>query len=69
MFVGRHEAIERLCGLVRTANRGKFRIGFITGERGIGKSSLASFVRRLCEREGIGTGCHVYLGGCTTCRR
>ena len=36
LFVGRHEAIERLCGLVRTANRGKFRIGFITGERGIG---------------------------------
>ena len=40
-----------------------FKTGFISGERGIGKSSLASFVRHLCEREGRVTGCHVYLGG------
>ena len=63
LFVGRQDAIERLRGLVRAANRGVFKIGFISGERGIGKSSLASFIRRLCERELIGTGCHVYLGG------
>lgn len=63
LFVGRNAAIERLRGLVRTANRGTSQIGFITGERGIGKSSLAAFVRSLCEREGIATGCHVYLGG------
>ena len=49
--------------MVRAANRGAFKIGFISGERGIGKSSLASFVRHLCEREGQVTGCHVYLGG------
>ena len=63
VFVGRRDAIERLSGLVRAANRGVFKVGFITGERGIGKSSLASFVRHLCEREGRVTGCHVYLGG------
>lgn len=63
MFVGRLDAIERLRGLVRSADRGVFKIGFITGERGIGKSSLASFVRRLCERDSGVTGCHVYLGG------
>ena len=62
-FVGWRDAIERLSGLVRAANRGVFKVGFITGERGIGKSSLASFVRHLCEREGQVTGCHVYLGG------
>ena len=62
-FVGRRDAIERLSGLVRAANRGVFKTGFITGERGIGKSSLASFVRHLCERESQVTGCHVYLGG------
>ena len=62
-FVGRRDAIERLSGLVRAANRGVFKTGFITGERGIGKSSLASFVRHLCERESRATGCHVYLGG------
>ena len=63
LFVGRRDAIERLRGLVRAAGRGVFKVGFITGERGIGKSSLASFVRRLCERDGDVTGCHVYLGG------
>ena len=63
LFVGRHEAIERLRGLVRAADRGVFKTGFISGERGIGKSSLASFVRHLCERESRVTGCHVYLGG------
>ena len=63
LFVGRQEAIERLRGLVRAADRGVFKAGFIAGERGIGKSSLASFVRRLCERESRVTGCHVYLGG------
>ena len=62
-FVGRLDAIERLSGLVRAASRGVFKTGFITGERGIGKSSLASFVRHLCERESRATGCHVYLGG------
>ena len=41
------------------------KVGFIAGERGIGKSSLASFIRSLCEREGEGAmaGCHVFLGG------
>ena len=48
---------------MRAADRGVFKSGFITGERGIGKSSLASFVRHLCERESRVTGCHVYLGG------
>ena len=63
LFVGRRDGIERLSGLVRAASRGVFKTGFITGERGIGKSSLASFVRHLGERESRVTGCHVYLGG------
>ena len=63
LFVGRQASIERLRGLVRAANQGSFKIGFIAGERGIGKSSVASFVRYLCEKESGVTGCHVYLGG------
>lgn len=63
LFVGRRDAVEHLNGLVRTANRGVIKVGFITGERGIGKSSLASFVHDYCEREHLATGCHVYLGG------
>ena len=62
-FVGRRAEIERLRGMVRRSAQGNLAIGFVTGERGIGKSSLAAFVRRLVEREGYALGCHVYLGG------
>ena len=62
-FVGRRSEVQRLRGLVRGAVGGRFKIGFVTGERGIGKSSLASFVRHLCEREEKIAGAHVFLGG------
>lgn len=64
-FVGRIAEIERLRAMVRAALQGRFRIGFVTGERGIGKSSLASFLRHLCEREDSVAGAHVFLGGVT----
>jgi Cdc6-like AAA superfamily ATPase len=64
-FVGRIQEIERLRSLVRAAALGRFKIGFVMGERGMGKSSLVSFVRSLCEREDNVAGAHVYLGGAT----
>jgi len=39
---------------------------FITGEYGIGKSSVAAFVREAAERECQLTGFHVFLGGVAT---
>ena len=63
LFVGRRGEIERVRGLVRAAQDGRARVGFVSGERGIGKSSLASFVRWLAERHDGVVGCHVYLGG------
>jgi AAA+ ATPase superfamily predicted ATPase len=65
-FVGRISEIERLRGMVRAAGHGRFRIGFVSGERGIGKSSLVSFVRHLGEREDSIAGTHVFLGGVTS---
>lgn len=62
-FVGRVEEIKRLDGMVRASTQGRFKIGFVSGERGIGKSSLASFVRQLSEQESQVAGCHVFLGG------
>lgn len=62
-FVGRVREIEHLRSLVRAAVAGRFKIGFVTGERGIGKSSLVSFVRHLSEREDQIAGSHVFLGG------
>jgi len=47
--------------MVRASQRGIFKIGFVSGERGIGKSSLAMFARQLVERERV-MGCHVFLG-------
>lgn len=62
-FVGRSPEIERLHGMVNASTQGRFKIGFVSGERGIGKSSLATVVRRLVERDDDVMGCHVFLGG------
>ncbi|MEW6130467.1 MAG: AAA family ATPase [Acidobacteriota bacterium] len=64
-FVGRVTEIERLRNMVRASIRGRFKVGFVTGERGIGKSSLVAFVRRLGELEDAIVGTHVFLGGAT----
>ena len=63
LFTGRIKEIEHLWGMVKASTHGQLRIGFVTGERGIGKSSLASFVRDLAEQESHIAGCHVFLGG------
>lgn len=64
-FVGRLAEIEHLRALVRASVNGRSKIGFVSGERGIGKTSLVAFVRRLCEREEEEqvAGAHVHLGG------
>lgn len=63
LFTGRIREIQHLRGMARAVARGGFRIGFVCGERGIGKSSLASFVRHLSGHENGTAGCHVFLGG------
>lgn len=62
-FVGRRREVEEVARMVRAAAEGRFSIGFLSGERGIGKSSLASFVRQLSEKEHRVLGVHVFLGG------
>lgn len=62
-FVGRSSEIERLRQKVRNALTGRLETVFIAGERGIGKSSLASFVGHLCEKELNVLPIHAYLGG------
>ena len=62
-FVGRLPEIKRLLGIVNASTQGRFKIGFVSGERGIGKSSLTAFVRHLVERDHDVAGCHVSLGG------
>ncbi|MBM4025493.1 MAG: ATP-binding protein [Planctomycetes bacterium] len=62
-FVGRIAEIERLRSMVEASLQKRLRVGFVSGERGIGKSSLVSFVRHLTAREQEVAGCHVFLGG------
>ena len=61
-FVGRTKQIEYLRGMVRTSATGRLKAGFVTGERGIGKRSLGSFISVLSETEDIAAGFHVHLG-------
>ncbi|MBI4459701.1 MAG: ATP-binding protein [Acidobacteria bacterium] len=62
-FVGRLGEINRLRKKVARSASGRLEVGFLIGERGIGKSSLASFVKLLSEREHGMLGLHTFLGG------
>ena len=61
--MGRTEQIRYLRDMVRASAKGRFQIGFISGERGIGKSSIAHFVKYISETELNVVGSHVFLGG------
>ncbi len=65
-FVGRREVVEQLRAKTARATAGKLQVGFVAGERGVGKSSLASFARFLAERDQKLLGVHAFLGGVGT---
>ncbi len=65
-FVGRVGEIGRLRTAIAESALGRLRVAFLSGERGIGKSSLASFVRYLGERDEQVLGLHTFLGGVVT---
>ena len=63
LFVGRQEEIDRITRAVSQVALGKPGAVFITGEYGIGKSSLAGFIKYIGEKEHQIFGAHVLLGG------
>lgn len=65
-FVGRLNEVMQLKAKVEAVANGRLEVAFLVGERGIGKSSLASFVRLLAEREQHILGLHTFLGGVTS---
>ncbi len=65
-FVGRQREVEQLRDKVVRSTHGQFQVAFLSGERGIGKSSLASFVKFLVERNSKALGLHTFLGGVTS---
>lgn len=66
LFVGRSRQIEELRRFARQACSGRLENVFLSGDRGIGKSSLAHFLRELCSKECNMLGIHVLLGGVST---
>jgi len=61
-FTGRVEQLQRIERAWRQCSAGRPSSLFITGERGIGKSSLADFAQYLAQKEHGFVGAHCYLG-------
>lgn len=64
LFIGRGEQIKEVNRYIKRCLSGKQDNVFLIGDRGIGKSSLASFVRHQAPEEVIAL--HVFLGKVTT---
>ena len=65
-FIARVNEIKRLNRAIEQAASGRNENIFVTGERGIGKSSLVGFIRYLAEKEYNMVGAHCLLGGVRT---
>jgi hypothetical protein len=62
MFVGRDEQIKEVLRHIRQTTYGKQENVFLAGDRGIGKSSFAAFLRRVVASQEEILGIHVFLG-------
>ncbi len=62
-FVGREKQINEILRYAKQSTTGKIENVFLSGERGIGKSSLASFLCYYLREEENFLGIHVLLGG------
>ena len=62
-FSGREDLVNKLVDTAKSACRGRFQVAYISGERGIGKSSLAQMVRHIAERKLEMVTAYVALGG------
>lgn len=63
LFVGREEQVRTLLERARGARGGRLHVGFLTGERGMGKTSLARLAARVSEQEHGLLALYVGLGG------
>jgi len=62
LFVGRSEQIKEIKGYAIRSASGKQDNIFLTGERGIGKTSLASYICASVDKENEFFPVHVFLG-------
>ncbi|MDZ7261272.1 MAG: ATP-binding protein, partial [candidate division KSB1 bacterium] len=66
LFVGRRELIKEVLQYIKQTSYGKQENVFLAGDRGIGKSSLVSFLRSLVVSQENILGIHVFLGRIST---
>jgi hypothetical protein len=66
LFIGRIKEIQRIARAAHQIELGKPQAVFLQGEYGIGKSSLASYMRHYAEEENHLLGIHVFLGNAKT---
>jgi DNA polymerase III delta prime subunit len=66
LFVGRKNQVIEIIKYVKQASLGKLENVFLIGDRGIGKTSLASFLKYLAVTQIKMLGVHVFLGKVTT---
>lgn len=65
-FVGRRDKIEEILHYIKQTTSGKQENVFLSGERSIGKSSLAAFIRHFAIAKENFIGVHIFLGGVST---
>src|SRR5258707_15880228 len=63
LFTGRKEQIDRIERAIKQVSLGKPQSIFLAGEYGIGKSSLAGYMKYFAEKKYNLFGIHVLLGG------
>lgn len=66
LFAGRRQQIQDVSNYLMQAASGRMENVFLTGERGIGKSSFASFTLQKARANNNMVGVHIFLGGVTT---
>lgn len=66
LFVGRNDTIDEITQSLYQSCYGSLENVFMLGDRGIGKSSIAHYIRFIAEYEMDMVGIHVFLGGVTT---
>jgi hypothetical protein len=65
-FVGREQQIEEIDRYLKQVRAGRFQSVFLIGDRGLGKTSLATFIQQYAERQYNLLGIHTFLGGVST---
>lgn len=66
LFVGRTQQLQEVTRYIDQAAAGRLQNVFLSGDRGMGKSSFAAYLRQIAIKRNNMAGVHTYLGGVTS---